>query len=406
MLLRDKPWDRDLQLLLAAIIAFNLVPHISLVPVWITLLSFACIGWKVLYLTKGFQLPRRSFLTVVAAVAFGGIVFSYGTIFGQEAAGGMLVVMASLKLLETNKYRDAMLVIFTSYFLLMAYLLDTQSLPATIYMIVDIALITALMSQVHRREKRGPGSRSIIPSVKLVGLTVPLWVFIFIFFPRFSTGLWNLKPPSTSTGFSEDLNPGAVANLVGVDEPAFRVNFDSRADLSPENAYWRGSILTIGDGLKWSRSHSHLTPDAYIHDPVDHVRIYTIWLEPGFQKWLFALDVPLAIASGDQQLLQDLHRLPGFTYEFLRPRYARTSYTARSANTSPVQTMSDIEHASLLKLPPNIDERVHELATALKAKVNTPKRAMEKNCWIGSDNRIFITQKRRAFCIRMTAPRS
>lgn len=356
MLVQDKPWDRNLQLLLVTVIAVNLAPHATIVPLWISALSAVCLAWKTLYLTRGWPLPRRSVLVVAAALCLTGVLFSYGTLIGQEAAGALLVLMASLKLLETNRYRDAMLIIFTSYFLLMAYILDTQSLGATIYMVIDIGLITALMSQVHRRERGGQRTRTLWPAVRLIGLTVPLWVFLFVFFPRFSTSLWNLKPPNPGVGFSDELDPGSIESLVASDEPAFRVAFTSTTgagnDLSPNSAYWRGAILSIGDGLKWSKNPKSARSDSYVPEQSQSVRTYTVWLETGFQKWLFALDVPLAIASGDSSLLQDIRRLPGFTFEFTHPHFNRSVYSARSVKDPPLQALTPADRTLALQLPP------------------------------------------------------
>lgn len=364
MLLRDKPWDKNLQLMLIALFGFNLWPHIQLVPHWVTALALVSIIWKLLYLTRGFQLPKKWVVSVVSLLVGFGVFGTYSTIFGQEAAGALLVATTSLKLLETNRYRDAMLVVFTSYFLLMVYLLDVQTVAATAMLFVDVALITSLMAQIHQRERKS--MISFRPTFKMLALTLPLWAFLFIFFPRFSTGLWSSPASRASTGFSEDLDPGSVGKLTDSDEIAFRVSFNGTVGLSPEALYWRGAVLTNGNGLKWTKASEKLHADAYAQDTNAKSVGQTIWLEPGFQKWLFTLDTPIAVASPSSGLLHLVRRQPGFIYEFSHPGFARTTYTVRSVMPSPIQILGPLERTIYLQLPPSLDSRVTELAQQLR----------------------------------------
>lgn len=365
MLYRDKPWDRSLQFFLVGILGFSLLPHVTFVPIWVSAIAAVCILWKTLYLMRGWPLPRRSLLAVASVFGAGGILATYFTIFGQDAAGALLVVMASLKLLETNRYRDAMLVIFTSYFLLMVYLLEAQSLNSTIFMLIDVAIITSLMLKVHRTES-GQRGHWLAPTMKLLTPVIPIWILIFVFFPRFSTGIWNLQPAKANVGFSDSLDPGSVSQIADSDEPAFRATFPTPLGLSPESLYWRGTVLTVGDGLKWTRSRGRSRAESYIPSPNAEVRLHNIWLEAGFQKWIFALEVPVAISSNDSEVLEDVRRMPGFTFEFTRPRHSRAAYTVRSVHPTPLQILSDSDRAATLHLPPALDPRIVELARSLR----------------------------------------
>ena len=184
----ERPWDKNLQLLLVAIVAVNAAPFILEIPVWTTLITACFLTWKILYLIRGVARPQRAVVWLISFASSIGIFITYGTILGQEAASALLVILASTKVLETNRYRDAMIVIFTSYFLLMAHLLNSQSLLTTIFMAVDVMLITALMFQAHRRDRR-TSVRAFRPVMKLLGLAIPVWILLFVAFPRFSTGI-------------------------------------------------------------------------------------------------------------------------------------------------------------------------------------------------------------------------
>ncbi len=374
MLLVDKPWDKRLQLMLVGIFALNLVTHVSIVPAWVAVSSMICIAWKFFYLTRGLQLPKRWIASVLSILGALGIFANYHTLLGQEAAGALLVVATSLKLLETNRYRDAMLVVFTCYFLLMAYLLDTQSLAATAFMVFDAGLITILMAQIHRRERKTP--TAIAPSLKMLALSLPVWAVLFFVFPRFSNSLGYTKPAQASSGFSEDLDPGSIGNLVDNEEIAYRVTFDDidenggTVGLSPDALYWRGAILSHGNGLKWTRSSQILHADAYEQPKNAKFVRTTVWLEPGYQRWLFALDIPVALASGEQDLLHVVKRQPGFIYEFNGASQSRASYSVRSVLNTPRQILNSTDRQVYSQLPNELDSNLRELGLKFRTEVN------------------------------------
>ena len=344
MSLAQKPWDRNLQLMLAMTVAFNVMPQLHSMPLWVTAVAFGSVIWKVFYLTKGLQLPRKWFLGLGTIGGAVGVFVSYSTIIGQDAAGALLVVMASLKLLETNRYRDAMFVMFTSYFLLMGSLLESQSLAMTVYMVIDVFLITALMYQVHRRDHSGSSSRRLLAGWpwRLLALTIPLWIFLFFLFPRFSASLWNLRAPEAGSGFSDDINPGAIDHLVESDEPAFRIQFQGTPGLPPESFYWRGGILSNGNGLKWTKSNLREEADGVLPNQAkpQWQRDYEVYLEPGYSTWLFGLDTPTAITTTDRILQRLIRPHAGSYFETAKPLVGRVAYDVHSIVPAPLQTLS------------------------------------------------------------------
>lgn len=365
--MNSKPWDRNLQFLLALIIAFNLAPHALTVPLWVTSLAAIAIAWKIFYLTRGFALPAKKILNAATLGGTLGVFSTYSTLLGQEPASALLVVMASLKLLETNRYRDAMLVIFTSYFLLMAHLLSSQSIASAAFMIVDVLLVTSLMFQVHRNDRKA-SQPWLRPVIRLFALSIPLWIFLFFAFPRFSLGLWNMNSTDAGTGFSDDLNPGAVGRLVESDDTAFRARFNEGPSLSPESLYWRGAALAVGDGMKWSKSRGRKRFDAIIRTGENPAMMQTeIWLEAGYRNWLFALDYPISMRSSDSEFLLNLKREPGFTFETMRPTYSRVEYITRSSRQAPDQMLKPDEIRDLTHLPESKDPKFEALVKRLKA---------------------------------------
>ncbi len=365
----EQAWDKNLQLLLVLIIAFNVLPHISSIPVWATVIAFLFLGWKTASLLRGIPRPPRWFLYVTSLACSIGVFLEYHTILGQEPASALLVTLASAKLLETNRYRDAMFVIFTAFFLLMAHLLDSQTIATTIYMAVDVMLITTLMFQLHKQERRR-SARSFRPVMKTLMLAIPVWIFLFVAFPRFSAGLWgNRDQPTNGGGFSDELDPGGIESLVESDEPAFRVTFEGKMPLLSE-MYWRGGILSEGNGLLWSKSKErNANPDVIVpatEKPLGETS-YQVYLEPRFQSWVFALDYPSSISVLKRQGSM-IRKRPGFIYENMRPGTGQAIYDGTAARYAPAQKLLDEDRARMLALPKDLDPRIIELASRLSAE--------------------------------------
>src|SRR5690606_24508753 len=111
---------------LALSMALVTLPHIERLPAWLTALAAFPIGWRLYLGWIGGRLPRKWALLVIVTGASAGIYFSYGTLFGRDAGVALLVVMLTLKLLEMASLRDAMIVIFLSFFVVLTNFLYSQ----------------------------------------------------------------------------------------------------------------------------------------------------------------------------------------------------------------------------------------------------------------------------------------
>lgn len=287
-------WDRPFQTQLLIVLFFNILAHYENVPVWVIPVSLTALTWKLGHLYLGWSLPKRWLIYIAGAAAVAGVIAEFKTAIGHEAATPILVFLASLKVLETNRDRDALFVILTSYFLLMAHLLHSQSLASTFFMAFDVAIITILMFQLHRSDRR-LSTRSLRPVVRLLLLTIPIWAALFVIFPRFNLQLGQSQRTVSSTGFSEGLDPSSIASLVQSDEVAFRVSVKSMRPRSPESMYWRGAVLYDGTDMRWyppsdTEARGAMRPVELSTDERKSVPIeYEVILEPTGGRGLFTL---------------------------------------------------------------------------------------------------------------------
>ena len=281
-------------------------PHVFLVPWWTIGLTSVLIAWRAYLGYARLAMPNRWLLFLIAAGATIGVFISYRTIFGRDAGVTLLVIMLGLKFLETRTLRDAMLLIFLGYFLVITNFLRDQAIPTAIYMLVCTLVITATMISLNYARTEPPFGVQLRKAGVLLAQSVPLMLVLFVLFPRVPGPLWGLPQDAFSgvSGLSDTMTPGSLARLSLSDEVAFRVKFVSRTPRLRE-LYWRGPVMWDFDGRTWSMPRFlYNVPFVEVSgEPVE----YEVTLEPHSKRWLFALDLPgkvppLAFMGGDLQL--------------------------------------------------------------------------------------------------------
>ncbi len=250
---RQGPRDTRDTLFQLALIAWIVAPHLGHLPLWCGLLTTAVLAWRAWLALGNGALPSRWQVGAVLLVAVGLTAWTERTLLGKEAGVTLLVVLMALKTLELRARRDAMVVFFLGFFLVLTHCLYSQSLLTALSMLVSTwGLLTALVlanMPVGRPSLRRAGA--LAARSALLGL--PLMVALFVLFPRFGP-LWGLPQDSGGrTGLSGTLRLGGVADLANDDSIAFRVRFEG-AGPPPEALYFRGPVLSRFDGLEWTPS--------------------------------------------------------------------------------------------------------------------------------------------------------
>ncbi|MBN8541302.1 MAG: DUF3488 domain-containing transglutaminase family protein [Deltaproteobacteria bacterium] len=386
-------WDRPFQTLLLAVLAVNIASHVLYVPWWILALSVTSLGWKLGHLYKGWVLPPKRWLYLAAAAVGSVVIWEYKTAFGHEAATPTLVFLASIKLLETNRDRDAMFVIITSYFLLMAHLLHSQSLASTFFMAFDVAIITILMYQLHRADRR-ISSSSLRPVVQLLVLTIPIWLLLFVVFPRFNLTMLRTNRPVQTVGFSEELSPGSVASLAQTNETAFRVKFLSGPKRNPELLYWRGATLYHSDGLSWKpRTESEIeaqssdignlmlgkSTEKEIASLSEKVLSYQIIAEPAAGRAVFTLPRVVKFEPAGAMLFQRPYVTKELMIRLSTTRADHMTYSAASVleDEGDLETIDAQTYRLAAALPKELSPKVINLFEELSKNSTSPHRAVK-----------------------------
>ena len=250
-----RQWPRETRdtLFQLAVIGWTLMPHLGHLPIWCGGLAAGVLAWRAGLALTDHPLPGRWQVMAVLVLALGLTAWTERTLLGREAGVMMLVVLMALKTLELRARRDAMVVFFLGFFLVLTQALYSQSLLVALAMLVSAwGLLTALVL-ANMPVGRPPLWRAGAVAARAALLGLPLMVMLFVLFPRFGP-LWGLPPDGVGrTGLSGTLRLGGVANLANDDSIAFRIRFDGAAP-RPEALYFRGPVLSFFDGLEWRPS--------------------------------------------------------------------------------------------------------------------------------------------------------
>ena len=198
--------------LLAAQVAVML-PFVRVLPGWLVLVLLASAAWRIRVLRGHWAQP--SFLLKVGAVMLGisGLVLSGFDPLSLDTMSSLLLLAFAFKSLEVIHRRDAVVVVFTGYFLVAVQFLYSQTIGATVYGVTCLILLTAALVAAHQTRPK-----KVSAHLRLAGLmllqALPLMIIVYLFFPRLPP-LWAVSMPggSARTGISDHMAPGDIANL-------------------------------------------------------------------------------------------------------------------------------------------------------------------------------------------------
>ena len=287
----------------------SMLPQLASMPVHLVPITLLPIVWRLLAEFRNWK-PMPMVLRIVATIlAVAALVLTYGGLTGRRAAVSMLVLMLSLKLLETFRIRDARVVTSLSLFLCGTQFLFSQGIPMILYIVA--CLLSSLIAFMYLQRSEAFDCVGEIPvtdrnlltelgfGAGLTALALPVGLTLFLLFPRWGSPLWGLPEDSldSRSGLSDSMSPGSIQNLFMDDSPAFRAKFEGGM---PRNSdlYWRGPVFWEFDGSRWTVSYlsRNLRAESKA-DPQKAPFRYTVQMEPTEQKWLFALDYPALIPA-------------------------------------------------------------------------------------------------------------
>jgi transglutaminase-like putative cysteine protease len=235
-----------------AVISWTVAPHLLHLPWWCGLLTLSVLAWRGVLALRSGALPSRWLVAGLLMLAAGLTWSQERTLLGKEAGITMLVVLVSLKTLELRARRDALVVFFLGFFLVLTHFLYSQALLTGLWLLGAVwGLLTAL-TLAHMPVGRPSLARAGAVAAKAAALGVPVMVALFVLFPRIGP-LWGLPQDAVGrTGLSGSMRLGGVASIAEDDSIALRVRFEGAAPPQSQ-LYFRGPVLSTFDGREWIR---------------------------------------------------------------------------------------------------------------------------------------------------------
>ncbi|MEP7101643.1 MAG: DUF3488 and transglutaminase-like domain-containing protein [Burkholderiales bacterium] len=363
---RHLPRDARDTLFLLFVIGWTVLPHASHLPVWCSLLTLAVLLWRAQLAIANAALPGRWTLVVVLFVAAGLTFWSYHTLLGKEPGVTMAVVLMALKTLELRARRDAFVVFFLGFFLILTHFLYSQSLAVAAAMLVSVwGLLTALVL-AHMPVGQPSLRQAATLSARTALLGAPIMALLFVLFPRVGP-LWGVPQDGQSkTGLSNSMRMGSVAEVALDDSIALRIRFEGPPP-PPQAMYFRGPVLSRFDGTEWQPLRPSFGADAAPRRALRTAGAplrYEMTIEP-----LRLTSLPLLEAATSPPVIENyrVFGLPDLQWRTDKPLYERVRFSA--------EAYTDFRHGPVTRelslqddliLPPGYNPRTLAWAAALR----------------------------------------
>lgn len=285
-----------------------LAPMVIWLPFWILLVSLTVAVWRYQVFEGRWSYPRRGARSLMAVAGTLAVLASFRSLLGLEPMVALLLVAGSLKLLEARSVRDGYVLAILGFFICLTLFLFDQGIGTALYTLGCVMLLLTALIALNQSPLRPVARSTLATSAGLLAQALPLMVLPFLLFPRIAP-LWEvpIKRHGASTGMSDILRPGDVAELGQDDSVAFRVKFSGETPPLRE-LYWRG--LTLGkfnDGAWLQHDWRQLPLRGLLGDPparLGESLRYRIIQLPTQQRWLYGLRyaevaAPGTLATGD-----------------------------------------------------------------------------------------------------------
>lgn len=269
-------------------------------PPWIALFVLICLVVRFCIEKKWIKPLATPIVVLLGLTLFAVVYIQYRSLFGQLESSILIVGLTALSILNYSQERDRKLVTLLSFILV---ILKSMFAPEVYWLLLSaVSFILLWISML---------SDGFVTNKKMLAQlfikAVPLTIILFLIFPRIVL-YQNQKYQQRfgQTGFSDQLRPGQIAQIVQDDTLAFYAQFDSdlkkQPPLNQDRLYWRGGVLSESQGLVWKTKPSAKLITAETDKNGDTDLKYQMYFEPHLRSYLFTLDLPTKLIFSDKQV--------------------------------------------------------------------------------------------------------
>ncbi|MEM7209200.1 MAG: DUF3488 and transglutaminase-like domain-containing protein [Pseudomonadota bacterium] len=346
-----------------------MLPFLDSHPVWLVGLFGVCLAWRGWALRHGVLSLHRYIKALAVIVGLFALIASGYRHYDIDSMVAIVLLGFALKSIETWRYRDTHMIVFTGMFLCAAHFIYAQSPWQALYTMVAVASLLACANSIYRAPEAQTRTRFLGPlkvSGGMMALAIPLALLLFFIVPRIPP-LWAIpQQQRATTGLSDSVTPGDIASLVQSGEDAFRVRF--YGDMPPrEQWYWRALVFDEFDGRTWSvKEAPPVVPVPPAFKAQSDYR-YDMFVKASGQPWLAVLDTPTNFSAQTMRYTQ--YR----TLEALEAIHSVSRFTVSSnSQLRRYFVPGTDERLSALQLPESGNPELREWARQAFARSASP----------------------------------
>lgn len=348
-------------------LAFSFICAMAMVALEVSPgMAFLAVGlviWKWGVEKLNWRPLSRRITGILSVVILGQVLFQYRTLIGQEPSYTFLLGLSGLRIMDYRNERDHRFLVLLGFVLISIKALFSLD----IYWILPSGLAFAGLWYSLLPDSF-PQKGKVL--AKIFALSLPGALILFFAFPRFVLP-WAMSRGSNygQIGFSDELNPGRVAELAGTSNMVFRAKLSDLPIKNSQDLYWRGSVLTQSRGLSWRPGRPGLqTQKSDFSGPT-----YEVALEPHSSNYIFTLDGTTAV----QMETGTVMNLDSSVFRASRPIMATTAYRGAWKKDFNDQQEPDEEFLKTPELKGRVLDWVNETKQA-NATSNERIAALEK----------------------------
>ncbi|WP_297424384.1 DUF3488 and transglutaminase-like domain-containing protein [uncultured Acinetobacter sp.] len=249
---------------------------------------------------KQHRLPKAVNFAVIL-LALGIVYIQYGTFLGIEAGVAILISFLFAKVIESHQPRDWLVVFNFALFVSASSFLYSSSVWMTLLMLLSLTSCLVGFYRLHQLKFKIAADfpQDARQVAKVLGYALPFFMLLFLFFPRLPP-LWHmpLQGGDATTGMSDSMAPGDIANLSQSSELAFRIVTNIAALPPQSQLYWRAMVLDEYDGYTWTASQRNQQPlFRYTEQPIARLNYQYLAAEKQ-PKWIMGLETSVPSQPG------------------------------------------------------------------------------------------------------------
>lgn len=290
---------------------------LALSLIWLAQVAFMPVALSILFLINliglGFYYYKYNQHTLIDFPKYPKLIFAFlalviiyfdaKTFLGVEAGTAVLSTFLFAKALETKNKRDFIILFNFALFVSASLFLHSQAFWMAL--LVPCCLISCLVGLYRVQTAHFDIQQSVFQSlksdslhiVKFIGLALPFFILLFMFFPRLPP-LWQIPIPNNkaTTGLSDTMSPGDIAELSQSSALAFRIIGDMQQLPKRDQLYWRALVLDHYDGITWTSDGANKQPKSLtnIQGQVDGFHYQYLATDPT-QQWITGLDKSIPV---------------------------------------------------------------------------------------------------------------